>query len=162
MTIQIFVTGGTLDKQYKETTGKLVFKKTHLPKMLKLGRADLDVKIKTLMMLDSLQITDYHRNIILENCQKSQEDKIIIVHGSDTMAETAKFLGQRIKNKTIVLTGSMVPYSFESSDGMFNLGSALAFVQTLPYGVYVSMNGKNFYFDNVRKNKASGKFEKIK
>jgi len=160
--IKILITGGTFDKEYKESTGELIFKNTHVSKMLKLGRSRVDVKIRTLMMIDSLEMTDYHRSIVLEKCQNSQEDKIVIVHGTDTMTETAKFLGQKIKNKTTVLTGAMIPYAFGSSDGLFNLGSALAFVQTLPHGVYIAMNGKYFCFDNVRKNKATGEFEKVK
>jgi len=161
MTIKIIVTGGTFDKEYKELTGELFFRNTHVPDMLELGRAKIDVKIRTLMLIDSLEMTDNHRKIILEKCQRSKEDKIIITHGTDTMAETAKFLGQYIKNKTIVLTGAMIPYAFGSSDGLFNLGSALSFVQSLPHGVYIAMNGEYFHWDNVRKNKETGVFEEF-
>jgi len=161
MTIKIFVTGGTFDKEYDEIKGELFFKKTHLSEMLKMGRCQLKVDIKTLMMKDSLNITDEDRKIILENCKKTKEDKILITHGTDTMVETAKVLANSVKDKTIILTGAMIPYKFGSSDGLFNLGSSLAFVQTLPHGVYISMNGKYFYWDNVRKNKETGKFEKI-
>jgi L-asparaginase len=113
------------------------------------------------MMIDSLEMTDDDRELIAEHCTKSPEDKIIITHGTDTMAETAQLLSQRITHKTIVITGAMVPYKFGSSDGLFNLGSALAFVQTLPHGVYVAMNGRYFNANNVRKNKLTGEFEEV-
>jgi len=161
MTVKILVTGGTFDKEYMELTGELIFKNSHIHEMLSLGRCEVDVKIRTLMMIDSLEMNDYHRNIILDKCLNSKEDKIIITHGTDTMTETAKRLGEKIKDKTIVLTGAMKPYAFGSSDGLFNLGSALAFVQSLPQGVYIVMNGKYFNWDNVRKNKVTGKFEII-
>jgi len=162
MTIKIFVTGGTFDKEYNELEGKLFFKDTHLPEMLKLARCKLKIDIRTLIMIDSLDITDADRKIILENCKKAKEDRILITHGTDTMIKTAKVLANSIKDKTIILTGAMVPYKFGSSDGLFNLGSSLAFVQTLPHGVYISMNGKYFHWDNVRKNKQTGEFEEIK
>jgi len=162
MIIKIFVTGGTFDKEYDELKGELFFKDTHLPEMLKLGYCKLKVEIISLMMVDSLYMTDDDRKIILENCKKTKEDKILITHGTDTMVETAKVLANSIKDKTIILTGAMIPYKFGSSDGLFNLGSSLAFVQTLPHGVYISMNGKYFHGDNVRKNKETGKFEEIK
>ena len=161
MTIKILITGGTFDKEYRELTGELFFRNTHVSDMLELGRAKIDVKIRTLMLIDSLEMTDNHRKIILEKCRNAKEDKIIITHGTDTMAETAKFLGQNIENKTIILTGAMIPYTFGSSDGLFNLGSALAFAQSLPRGVYIAMNGKYFYWHNVRKNKETGVFEEI-
>ena len=162
MTIKILVTGGTFDKEYMELTGELLFKNTHVHEMLDLARCKIDVKIRTLLMMDSVDITDYHRDIIYNKCKDSSEEKIVITHGTDTMSETAKFLGRKIKNKTIVLTGALIPYAFGSSDGLFNLGSALAFVQSLPSGVYVVMNGRCFDYDNVRKNKTSGVFEVIK
>ncbi|MCJ7571981.1 MAG: asparaginase [Candidatus Thermoplasmatota archaeon] len=161
MTIKILVTGGTFDKEYMELTGDLIFKNTHIYEMLKLARCKLDAKIRTLMMIDSLEMTEYHRAIILEKCRNSKEDKIIITHGTDTMTKTAKMLGEIIKDKTIVFTGALVPYAFGSSDGLFNLGSALAFVQALPKGVYIVMNGKYFNYDNVRKNATTGEFEEI-
>ena len=162
MAIKIFVTGGTFDKEYDELEGHLFFKDTHLPEMLKSGNCKLKVDIKTLMMKDSLEMTDEDRKIILDNCKKIAEDKILITHGTDTMVETAKVLANSIKDKTIILTGALIPYKFGSSDGLFNLGSSLAFVQTLPHGVYISMNGKYFNWDNVRKNKQRGEFEEIK
>ncbi len=161
MTIKILITGGTFDKEYNEHTSELFFDKTHVPEMLKLGRARLDVRIETIMMVDSLHMTDLDLQKIFDECIRSQEDRILITHGTDRIVATARALGSKIKDKTIVLTGAMVPYAFGSSDGLFNLGSALAFVQTLPPGVYISMNGKYFTWDNARKNKEKGKFEKI-
>ena len=159
MQIKIFITGGTFDKEYDEIEGKLFFRDTHLPEMLKLGHCRLNVDSRTLMMIDSLSMTPADRNIILDNCRQIPENNIVITHGTDTMCETAKVLGDAMKDKTIVLTGAMIPYRFGSSDGLFNLGSALAFVQTLPPGVYISMNGRYFRYDNVRKNKEKGEFE---
>ncbi|MDP3283559.1 MAG: asparaginase domain-containing protein [Desulfobacterales bacterium] len=159
MIIKIFVTGGTFDKEYNELDGELFFKETHLHEMLKLGRCRLAFDITTLMMIDSLDMADSDRDIILENCISANENKIVITHGTDTMVETARVIAGSVKDKTIVLTGAMIPYKFGSSDGLFNLGSALAFVQTLPHGVYIAMNGKYFNWDNVRKNKKTGVFE---
>lgn len=161
MVIRILVTGGTFDKEYNEITGELFFKDTHLSEMLKLGRCRVDVDVRTLMMIDSLEMTDQDRVMIADNCNRAEEKKIIITHGTDTMADTARFLAERVKEKTIVLTGAMIPYKFGSSDGLFNLGSAMAFVQSLPAGVYVAMNGKYFHWDNVRKNKKTGQFEEL-
>jgi L-asparaginase len=163
--IQIFVTGGTFDKEYNYITGELYFKDTHLQKMFELGRCNLHIDIKTLMMLDSLQMTEDDRLIIKHTCKKSVSNKIIITHGTDTMVVTATKLAedQDLQDKTIVLTGAMVPYAFgTSSDGFFNLGSAMAFVQTLPPGVYIVMNGRYFRWDNVKKNRQTGFFEEIK
>jgi L-asparaginase len=159
MRIGIFVTGGTFDKEYNELEGKLFFKDTHLQEMLQLGRCKLKVEIRTLMMVDSLEMTDADREIILENCIRCGEERIVITHGTDTMEMTARRLGKNPLAKTVVLTGAMVPYKFGSSDGLFNLGSALAFVQTLPHGVYIAMNGRCFPWDNVRKNRNTGEFE---
>jgi L-asparaginase len=161
MAIRIFVTGGTFDKSYNELTGELYFKDTHLHEMLKLGRCKADYQIRTLMMTDSLSMTEDDRNIILFNCQKSSEEMIVITHGTDTMIETAKLLISSNLNKTIVLTGALVPYTFVSSDGLFNLGSAIALSQTLPHGVYIAMNGKCFHADRVRKDKKTGEFVEI-
>lgn len=159
--IRIFITGGTFDKQYDELTAELQFRESHLPEMLRLGRCKLDVEVRTLMMIDSLQMTDDDRRIIAEHCRNARESRIVITHGTDTMVETAAALARAVEGKTIVLTGAMVPYSFGSSDGMFNLGSALAFVQTLPAGVYIAMNGRQLAWDRVRKNRATGVFEEI-
>ena len=162
MSIRIFITGGTFDKEYNELTGQLYFNDSHLPEMLDLGRNLVDVELRTLMMVDSLEMTDIDRELIAEHCLKSPEAKIIITHGTDTMPETAQLLAQKIKDKTIVLTGAMIPYKFGSSDGLFNLGSAFAFVQTLAPGVYVAMNGRYFNATNVRKNKETGVFEELR
>jgi L-asparaginase len=161
MAIRIFITGGTFDKEYNELTGQLFFKDTHLPEMLKLGRSRVNTDVRTLMMIDSLEMSDLDRELIADHCIKCEEDKIIITHGTDTMSVTAKLLAERIKDKTIVLTGAMIPYKFGSSDGLFNLGSALAFVQALPAGVFVAMNGRYFAADNVRKNRQTGEFEEL-
>ncbi|MGO9482641.1 MAG: asparaginase domain-containing protein [Candidatus Kryptoniota bacterium] len=161
MAVRVFVTGGTFDKEYNELEGKLYFKDSHVPEMLNLGRCKVSVDIRTLMMIDSLEMSDEDRRIILENCQKCDDERIIVTHGTDTMEQTAKLLGDFIKDKTIVLTGAMIPYKFGSSDGLFNLGSALAFVETLPHGVYIAMNGRYFFWNNVRKNRKTGEFEEV-
>lgn len=162
MKIRIFVTGGTFDKEYNELDGRLFFKDTHLKEMLDLGRCKVEVDVRTLMMVDSLEMSDQDRQIILDHCRRAKEERIVITHGTDTMEVTARVVGEAIHDKTIVLTGAMIPYKFGSSDGLFNLGSALAFVQTLPHGVYIAMNGKCFRWDNVRKNKRTGIFEELK
>jgi len=162
MAIRIFVTGGTFDKEYNEITGQLFFKETHLPEMITRSRVSPPVAVTTLMMIDSLDMKPGDRGVILKNCKGASEDKIIITHGTDTMAVTAAALAGEVPGKTIVLTGAMIPYKFGSSDGFFNLGCALAFVQTLPIGVYVSMNGRFFTHDNVRKNRQTGMFEEVK
>ena len=159
MTIRVFVTGGTFDKEYNELNGSLFFKDSHLPEMLKLGRCKLEVDVRTLMLVDSLEMTDEDRQMIVDQRKKAKEKKIVITHGTDTMDLTAKALGQAQIHKTIVLTGAMVPYKFGSSDGLFNLGSALAFVQTLPHGVYIAMNGRYLHWDNFKKNRNTGEFE---
>ena len=161
MAIRIFITGGTFDKEYNELTGQLYFKDTHLHELLEMGRNRVDAEIRTLMMIDSLEMTDGDRELIAHQCNHCEETSIVITHGTDTMTETAKYLAEKVKNKTIVLTGAMIPIKFGSSDGLFNLGSALAFSQTLSPGVYVAMNGRYFHWDNVRKNKESGVFEEL-
>jgi L-asparaginase len=162
MAIRIFVTGGTFDKEYNELNGQLYFKDTHIHDLLKMGRSKLDVSIRTLMMVDSLELTDTDRQIIADSCQRCDEKQIVITHGTDTMTETAKLLASEIKDKTIVLTGAMIPIKFGSSDGLFNLGSALAFAQTLPTGIYIAMNGRYFTWDNCKKNKQTGVFEETR
>lgn len=161
--IQIFVTGGTFDKEYNFVTGQLFFKDSNLPEMLDRGRCTLDLSVRTLMMVDSLEITDLDRENIANNCRGVDTQQILITHGTDTMVDTAEYLAKAdIRGKTIVLTGAMIPYAFgSSSDGFFNLGSALAFVQALPPGVYVSMNGRYFNWDGVKKNRSTGYFEAI-
>jgi L-asparaginase len=160
--IRILVTGGTFDKQYDEISGRLYFHETHLPEMLRLGRCRVPVAIETVMLVDSLQMKDDDRRRILERCRNCEESRIVVTHGTDTMVETAAALAVGRLGKTIVLTGAMVPYAFGSSDGLFNLGSALSFAQVLPPGVYIAMNGTRFTWDNVRKNRETGGFEAVK
>ena len=160
--IRIFVTGGTFDKEYDELRGTLYFKQTHLPEMLQLGRSRLDVSIETLMMMDSLDMSDADRARIVESCRDCEETHIVVTHGTDTMVDTARALAEGVTGKTIVLTGAMVPYAFGSSDGLFNLGSALSFAQVLPEGVYVAMSGRWFPWNNVRKNREAGTFETLR
>lgn len=162
MNIRIFITGGTFDKEYNELNGELFFKETHMHELLEMGRNKVPVTISTLMLIDSLEMTDKDREWIVYQCSQASEDKIVITHGTDTMTETARVVAGHIKDKTVVLTGAMIPIKFGSSDGLFNLGSALAFVQTLPHGVYVAMNGRYFTWNNVRKNKLTGRFEELK
>ncbi|MGB3799075.1 MAG: asparaginase domain-containing protein [Lewinella sp.] len=161
--IQIFVTGGTFDKEYDFVTGKLFFQDSSLPKMLEVGRSTLDVNIRTLMMVDSLDIGPQDRENIANSCHRAETDQILITHGTDTMTDTAEHLAKAdIRGKTIVITGAMIPYAFgSSSDGFFNLGSALAFVQSLPAGVYIVMNGRYFSWNGVRKNRSTGFFEAV-
>jgi len=159
MPIRIFVTGGTFDKEYNELDGSLFFKQTHLSEMLALGRSRLEVEINQLMLIDSLEMTEADRALVRDSCASAAEDRIVVTHGTDTMEQTARVLGEANLPKTIVLTGAMIPYKFGSSDGLFNLGSALAFVQSLPHGVYVAMNGKYFGWRNVMKNRQTGLFE---
>jgi L-asparaginase len=161
--IRILVTGGTFDKEYNELTGSLFFKDTHLPEMLRLGRSRVDVSVRTLMMIDSLEMTAADRARSVDECGRASEARILVTHGTDTMVVTAAALAAAgsVAGKTIVLTGAMIPYAFGSSDGLFNLGSALSFVQALPPGVYIAMNGRCFDWDRVRKNRDTGTFEDI-
>jgi len=161
MAIRIFVTGGTFDKEYDELRGTLFFRNTHIQEMLRLGRSNLETSITTLMMIDSLEMTDADRALIVAECQACPESQILITHGTDTMVDTARALAEGVSGKTIVLTGAMIPYAFGSSDGLFNLGSALSFVQVLEPGVYVAMNGRHFPWSNVRKNRERGIFEPV-
>ena len=161
MTIKLLITGGTFDKEYNELNGTLYFNETHLFEMLTLGRSRLDLSIHTLMLKDSLDFEEADRQLIANACNETTASKILITHGTDTMTNTASYLSKHCPNKTIVLTGAMVPYKFGSSDGMFNLGSALAFVQVLPIGVFIAMNGKIFEAGKVTKNTNRGEFENI-
>jgi L-asparaginase len=159
--VAILVTGGTFDKEYDELTGRLFFRDTHVEEMLRRGRSRIDVSVETVMMIDSLDITAEDRARIVERCRARAEHAIVITHGTDTMVETARALAEAgLDDRTIVLTGAMVPYAFGSSDGLFNLGSALSFAQVLPPGIYVAMNGQHFAWDEVRKNRAHGVFER--
>jgi len=162
MTIRVFITGGTFDKDYDEIHGRLHFHDTHVHEMLRLGRCRIDVAVRTLMMIDSTEMTPADRWLILENCRQAPEERIVITHGTDTVVDTAKVLGEGLSGKTVVLTGAMIPYAFGSSDGLFNLGSALSFAQTLPPGVYIAMNGRYFTWDNVTKNRSAGIFEPLR
>jgi L-asparaginase len=162
--VAILVTGGTFDKRYNELTGALAFKDTHVPEMLRLGRCRLDVAVRPLMMIDSLEMRDADRHAIAAACRDAAESRIVVTHGTDTMVETARTLAAAVPastGRTIVLTGAMVPYAFGSSDGLFNLGSALSFAQVLPQGVYIAMNGRCFEWDKVRKNRETGVFEPL-
>ena len=161
MRIRVVVTGGTFDKEYDELRGTLFFQDTHVTEMLRLGRCNVEVSVRTLMMIDSLDMTEEDRATIVDHCRRCEEDRIVITHGTDTMVETAHALAAAMSDKTVVLTGAMIPYAFGSSDGLFNLGSALSFVQVLPAGVYVAMNGRIFPWNDVRKNHESGVFERL-
>lgn len=157
--MKLLVTGGTFDKEYDEISGRLFFKETHVAEMLRLGRSGVTIEVETLMMIDSLDMSEHDRSLIVDRCKSTSENQIIVTHGTDTMELTARALGEaKLAGKTIVLTGAMVPYKFGSSDGLFNLGSAIAFAQTLPSGVYVAMNGRWFSWKSVRKNKSTGEF----
>ena len=159
--IKIFTTGGTFDKEFNEINGELYFNKTHIHELLQLGRSQLNIKIETLMMTDSLEMTNQDREYIINKCKQEKTKQIIITHGTDTMVDTAKLIAKEIQNKTIILTGAMIPINFGSSDGLFNLGSALSFLQIIEPGVYITMNGRYFNYDNVFKNRKLGIFEKI-
>ena len=159
--IKIFITGGTFDKEYNELTGELYFKNSHMYELLELGRSRLDVDIETLMMVDSIEMSKTERNYIIQKCIEEPIQQIIITHGTDTMIKTAQILAEADIDKTIVLTGAMIPVRFGSSDGLFNMGSALSFVQVLSPGVYIAMNGQIFNQENVRKNKKLGIFEEM-
>jgi L-asparaginase len=161
MQIRLFATGGTFDKEYDEINGRLYFKDSHIPEMLRLGRSRVEVSVQTLMMIDSLEMTDADRALVVASCRRAPESRIVITHGTDTMTDTAAALASTVADKTIVLTGAMVPYAFGSSDGLFNLGSALSFVQVLSEGVYVAMNGRCFPWNRARKNRQTGIFEEI-
>jgi L-asparaginase len=159
--LRVLVTGGTFDKTYDEIRGRLSFGETHVPEMLRLGRSRVELTVETLMMVDSLDMTDDDRARIVARCAECAEREVVVTHGTDTMVETARALAAGVTDKTVVLTGAMIPYAFGSSDGLFNLGSALSFAQVLPPGIYVAMNGQCFRWDRVRKNKESGVFESL-
>lgn len=159
--LRVFVTGGTFDKTYDEIRGRLSFAETHVPEMLRLGRSRVGLIVETLMMIDSLDMTADDRARIVTRCVECVEREIVVTHGTDTMVETARALAEGVTGKTVVLTGAMIPYAFGSSDGLFNLGSALSFAQVLPPGIYIAMNGQCFPWDHVRKNTATGVFESL-
>ena len=161
MEVRILATGGTFDKEYDEIRGRLFFNESHLEEILKLGRCRLRVEVQTVMLIDSLEMTDQDRSTIVEHCRDAPEDRIVITHGTDTMVETARVLSEKVRGKTIVLTGAMIPFAFGSSDGLFNIGGAVTAVQILPNGVYVVMNGQVFPWYRATKNRATGIFEFI-
>ena len=159
MSIRIIITGGTFDKHYDEIRGSLTFKDSHLPEILKFVRCTVPIELELNQLIDSLDMHQSNRLKVLESCRRAAEGQIVITHGTDTMVETAAVLGSARLDKTIVMTGAMVPYIFNNSDAVFNLGGALAAVQLLPHGVYISMNGRVFGWDRVRKNRELGVFE---
>ena len=158
-TVRIIITGGTFDKHYDEIRGVLAFKDTHLPEILKYVRCTLPIELELNQLIDSLEMHLDNRLKILESCRRAPESRIVVTHGTDTMIQTGRILGEAALGKTVVLTGAMVPYSFTASDAVFNLGSSIAAVQILPPGVYVAMNGRVFAWDRVRKNRDAGTFE---
>ncbi len=162
MRIRLFVTGGTFDKQYDEVNGALAFGETHVPRMLDLGRCRVEVATEVLLLKDSLDLTAADRAAIVNACRSCAETRIVITHGTDTMVETAQAIAAAVTGRTVVLTGAMIPFAFGSSDGLFNLGSALSFAQALQAGTYIAMNGRFFPHDNVRKNRPQGVFEAIR
>lgn len=159
--IRVIVTGGTFDKHYDEIKGELTFRDTHVPEILKCARVSAPVEVELNQLIDSLYMQDENRHSVLESCRKAEERHIIITHGTDTMTETARLLGSASLDKTIVLTGAMIPYKIQGSDALFNFGVAFAAVQLLPPGVYIAMNGRVFDWNHVRKNRAQGVFEEI-
>jgi L-asparaginase len=160
--LRLLVTGGTFDKDYDEIAGTLSFKQTHVEEMLRLGRCRVPVSVETVMLVDSLQLTDDDRDAIAGRCRSCAETAVVITHGTDTMVETAAAIAAAaLADKIVVLTGAMIPYAFGSSDGLFNLGSALSLAQVLPPGVYVAMNGQHFRWDEVRKNRETAAFERV-
>ena len=161
MTLRLIATGGTFDKHYDELTGVLGFSESHLPAVIGRARLTIPVELQLLPLLDSLDMGDAERQRVLEACQAATEQAIVVVHGTDTMPQTAAVLGAANLGKTIVLTGAMIPYQIANSDALFNLGFACGVAQTLPAGVYVGMNGQVFAWDNVTKNRAAGVFQPL-
>lgn len=159
--MKIFITGGTIDKKYNDKNGLLEFNKTHLQEMLTKARISLTFTLEEIMLVDSLDMSDEQRQLIVDKVINCDEERILITHGTDTMCETARLLQNNCKNKTIVLFGSMIPYEIENSDAMFNLGCAIGSLNLLENGVYVAMNGRTIPADNAVKNKKLGIFEKL-
>lgn len=156
---RIIVTGGTFDKHYDAIKGELTFKQSHLPAILDQARVTLPIALEINQLIDSLEMRDEHRASILAACQVAPESCIVVIHGTDTMAQTAAVVGKAGLNKTIVFTGAMIPHSVQGSDALFNLGFALAAAQSLPANTYVAMNGRVFDWQEVQKNKVAGVFE---
>jgi len=161
MKIRLFITGGTIDKVYNQTNGELEFNQTHFPEILSRARVEVDLSIEELLLIDSLDMVDADRELILENCAKCDERFILITHGTDTMCETARLLGESSIDKTIVLFGSMVPYAVSDSDAFFNFGCALGSLQLLETGVYIAMNGRVLPWNDVEKNRSLGVFQTL-
>ncbi|MGS0741812.1 asparaginase domain-containing protein [Glaciimonas sp. GG7] len=157
--LRIIATGGTFDKHYDEIAGKLTFAESHLPQVIARSRMTVEVALEQLPLLDSLDMQDIDRRRVLASCTQAEEEAIVIIHGTDTMQETAAVLGADKLARTIVVTGAMIPYEIANSDALFNLGFACGVAQLLPHGVYVAMNGKVFDWDNVQKNRVAGVFE---
>ncbi len=161
MNLHIIATGGTFEKHYDEITGELVFISSHIPAMMERARVSRSYSFEELSMLDSLDMQEDDRENILKSCHETPADRVVIVHGTDTMQDTAAVLGKAALKKTIVLTGAMIPYEFDHSDAFFNLGFAVSAVQLLPIGVYILMNGQIFEWDKVTKNRRAGVFEAV-
>ncbi len=162
--IRIITTGGTFDKLYDAIKGELTFRESQLPRVLQQSRTSLEITLETVLAVDSLNMTEAQRVLIAKHCSASTEDKVVVIHGTDTMVASANVIAQdpAIEGKTVVLTGAMIPYSLENSDAEFNLGFAIAAVQLLPPGVYIAMGGRVFDYDNVRKNREKGVFEALR
>jgi L-asparaginase len=161
--ILVVVTGGTFDKEYDEVRGTLDFRKTHVPLMLDRGRCRLEVEVRAVRLMDSLDMDDADRSAIARECAAGEYRRVVVTHGTDTMVETAGVVARELagSGRTVVFTGAMIPFAFGSSDGLFNLGSALSFAQALPPGVYIAMNGRCFAWDDCRKNRELGIFEPL-
>lgn len=162
--LRIITTGGTFDKQYDAIIGELTLRESQLPRLLQQARCTLSVQLEGPLAVDSLYMTEQQRLDIAHACLHSSEDKIVIIHGTDTMCNTAKVVAQTLGKEslhTVVFTGAMIPYSLEASDAVFNLGCAITAVQLLPPGVYLTMSGKIFSWDNCKKNKEKGIFETL-
>ena len=161
MKVRLLITGGTIDKVYNQSNGDLEFNKTHFPEIAKRARIEVDLVLEEIMLLDSLDMVDEDRNLILNRCSNCDEEFVLITHGTDTMCDTAKLLGEHSINKTIVLFGAMVPYTVSKSDALFNFGYALGSLQLLQPGVYVAMNGRVLPWIDVEKNRGLGIFQSI-
>lgn len=159
--IRIIITGGTFDKHYDEIRGELTFRSTHLPQIIERVRVTVPVELEIEQLIDSLEMDDSLRCEVVASCRQANESRIIVTHGTDTMTETARLLSEADLEKTIILTGAMIPFAFTGSDAEFNLGCAFAAVQILPHGVYIAMNGRIFREGTVRKNTSLGVFEEL-
>ena len=159
MTLRIIASGGTFDKHYDAISGQLGFGASHLPAALLRSRITLSHALEVLPLLDSLEMQESDRQRLLASCRQAPEAAIVIIHGTDTMRESAAVLGMAALDKTVILSGAMIPYEVAGSDALFNLGFAIGVAQTLPAGVYVAMNGRVFAWDKVGKNRSAGIFE---